>query len=813
MTKIIRVGTRKSLLARIQTQIVIDQLKEAFPKLDIQIVPVSTKGDERLDQSLASFGGKGVFTKELEEQLLSGKIDLAVHSAKDMPVQLPGGLTIGAVLGRDCTRDVFVTRAGEALTDASAIAGLPRGYVTGTGSLRRRLQLLAMNPGLEVKSIRGNVQTRLNKLADGAYDAIILAEAGLKRLMDHHDGDDAFDYRRFAYTPIDPSDMLPAAAQGILAVESRTGDLLDILAAIEDRAAREELLAERAFLQAVDGGCNAPAAALAKKSGDGLWLDALYSADGEHVCRLTGSCEPGQGEVLGRSLAMALKQMCSLKRGLTPPGKVWLIGAGPGDLGLISVRGLSCLKQADVIVYDHLAGSGLLNEVRRDAALVYAGKQAGNHYLSQEAINELLVRYAKEGKNVARLKGGDVFVFGRGGEEGIALAKEGIDFEVIPGISSAYAVPAYAGIPVTHRGLASSFHVITGHEDVKKTSSVLDYGILAREEGTLVFLMGLKNLPKICEQLIAGGKAADTPAAVISSGTTAHQRMASGTLRNIAQIAAKNNIQAPAITVIGDAAGLSSKLSWYERRPMAGKSVLITATKPMADAMAQKLDALGAQAIPFSLIETQPVTDDDVLDAYASLENYTWVVFTSRNGVDVFFEGLKCRRIDHRKLSGLKFAAIGDGTARALETWGIYCDYIPREFSSAAMAEEWVPSLSQNDRVLLLRARQASPLLVDALRARGIVHKAVALYETVPDWRKAAELLRILPDVDYVALCSASAVDAFYSMTRKEAIRLPKLVCIGPVTARAAKALGLEVWRTAKVYTIDGMIECINGDE
>ncbi len=844
MTKTIRVGTRKSLLARIQTQIFADKVREIFPDVSIEIVPISTKGDERLEKALSSFGGKGVFTKELEEQLLGGEIDLAVHSAKDMPVVLPEGLAIGAVLKRDYTEDVFVLRAGEYHGEQTNIAALPEGFVVGTGSLRRELQIRALNPGLRIKPIRGNVQTRLSKLASGEYDGIILARAGLERLFlfqkrfsetaggktkvlqENQDfAGDSFDYGRFCYIPLSLKQMLPAAAQGILAVEAREGEMKDILNAVSSDEALEELCAERAFLQAIGGSCNAPAAALSIKENGEITMEALYCPDGKTVRRCQGKCPAGEGEALGLRLAEMLLEVPeengrqegkgseALPENGRKPGKVWLIGAGPGDPGLVSVKGISCLRQADVVIYDHLAASGLLNEVRDDAKLIYAGKQAGSHYLRQEETNQLLVKFASEGKNVARLKGGDVFIFGRGGEEGMALFNAGIDFEVIPGISSAYAVPAYQGIPVTHRGVASSFHVITGHEDAAKGAPALDYGTLAREEGTLVFLMGLKNLPAICEKLIAHGKDKKTPAAVLSQGTTAHQNMVTGPLDSIAGIAENEGIKTPAITVVGDVTRLHEALSWYDRRPLSGKRVLITATKPMADAMADKLMGLGAEPVAFSLIQTKPVSDDAVEEAYRTLEDYTWLVFTSRNGVDVFFEGLRRRRIDMRRLSRQKFAAIGDGTAKALEAYGIYCDYIPEEYTSAAMAKDWAPTLGSGDKVLLLRARQASAVLLEGLKAHAIAFNAVALYETKEDWRKAPELLRILPEVDYVTLCSASAAAAFYKMMnggeRLENIKLPKLICIGPVTAGAAKSLGLKIYKTADVYNMDGLIECL----
>lgn len=499
-------------------------------------------------------------------------------------------------------------------------------------------------------------------------------------------------------------------------------------------------------------------------------------------------------------------------------GKVYLIGAGPGDAGLITVRGLQCLRQAQVVIYDNLAGASLLNEVSPSARLIYAGKRAGSHYLKQEETNALIVRYALEGKTVARLKGGDPFIFGRGGEEGLALCQNGIDFEVVPGISSSYAVAAYQGIPVTHRTMASSFHVITGHEDAKKQESVLDYATLAKEEGTLVFLMGLKNLPNICAQLIAHGKNPQTPAAVMQSGTTARQKMAVGTLETIEALVKENGIQTPAITLIGDVVKLHDSLEWYSKKPLAGKSVLLTATKPMADAMAEKLNDLGAQPVTLSLIHTAPILDAAVERAFDQLSSYNWIVFTSKNGVELFFDGLKARRMDVRRLAHVKFAVIGDGTAKALEAHHIFSDFMPTHFSSQDMAQTWVPGLESGQRVLLLRAREASKALDQALDAAGIDYDAVALYETLCDERKADELVRTLPLVDAVTFCSASAVRAFCQMAvSDEALSLAdyleklkvQVICIGPVTESAARQHGLKVAKTAKTYNIDGIIECI----
>ncbi|MBB5265937.1 uroporphyrinogen III methyltransferase/synthase [Catenibacillus scindens] len=816
--KIIKAGTRKSLLALVQTQIIIDKIRKKFPEISVDIVPISTKGDEHLNRTLDSFGGKGVFTKELDEQLLDGSIDIAVHSAKDMPTHLPHGLMIGAVGKRECFGDVLaVCRDRFPHLSQGDIPSLPEGFVAGTGSLRRSLALSKLNPGIRPAPIRGNVQTRLMKLKSGAYDGIILAQAGIRRLLDNQakvDGAgiaDDFDYSPFSFIPIDIRDMLPAAGQGLLAVECRCGDeeILEILSAVNDTESALSLEAERGFLQAIGGGCNAPAAAFTKVWQGQIFMDAMYAANGQNMEKIWGSAPVDQAKELGQDMARRL-----VRKDIPSPGRVFLIGAGPGDEGLMSVKGLARLGEADVIVYDHLASPGFLNEARDDARLVYAGKVAGSHYLKQDEISCLLVRYAREGKTVARLKGGDVFVFGRGSEEGEALCEAGIEFEVIPGISSAYAVPAYAGIPVTHRGLASAFHVITGHEDETKCRLSLDYNILAKEEGTLVFLMGLKNLEDIARRLVEGGKDPATPAAVIQSGTTSRQKVALAPLASIWEEAQKQGIKTPAITVVGPVADLEKTLSWYGKGPMWGKNVLLTGSRSMTRLMAKAFENEGAQPIPFSLIRTVPSEGVEIDSVYETLERWTWAVFTSRNGVETFFEGMKERQVDVRRLAGLKFAAIGQGTARALLEYGIVCDYVPQVFTSEAMSKDWVPLLCPGDRVLLLRARQASKVLEDALEAAGISYKAAALYEICPDWRKAGELNRLLDETDYITLCSASAARALCQMAGAKRVNdcPARVVCIGPVTCRQAIEEGLAVDLTAQTYDTQGMIRAILKD-
>lgn len=797
MKKTIRIGTRKSLLALVQTEIVKDALLRAFPETEIEIVKIDTKGDQLLDRSLTSFGGKGVFTVELEAELLSGAIDIAVHSAKDMPMEFPAGLGIGAVLSRADARDTFVS------LDGTKLADLAPGSVVGTSSLRRELQIKEINPQVQIKLLRGNVQTRLRKLKEGQYDGIILAAAGIERLGYEKE-------EEFHYEYLEPETFLPAAGQGILAVESRMDDAetAEMLAAIHDAEAACLLAAERSFLKTIGGSCNAPAAAYCRKEGARFLMDAMFVKDGAHLRRAYMDITAD-----AQNMLEAATQLGKDIAGEVNKGIVYLVGAGPGDEDLMTRKGLKVLREADVVVYDSLASSSLLNEVRDDAELIFAGKRSSHHFKKQYETNQLLIDLAKEGKNVVRLKGGDPYIFGRGGEEGQELRAAGVDFVVVPGISSSYSVPAYCGIPVTHRDYASSFHVITGHEgNHKNGATVLDYGTLAREEGTLIFLMGLKNLPNIVKSLIENGKDPKTPAGVLQEGTTARQKMAVGTLENIVEVVEREGIQTPAITVVGDVVSLADELSWYGGKLLSGQRVLVTGSRSMVERLSPLLKEEGAEAISFSLIRTEAMDTPEFDRAMADIDSYTWIVLTSANGVECFFDKLKAMRKDIRDFKDVHFAVIGDGTKKALEGHGIYSDLIPTAYSSKDMAAAMVPHMKPTDKVLLLRAEEANAVLPDSLTAAGIDHTCVSLYHTVVDERKADELSRLVETVDYITFASSSAVRAFVSMAGSLENVSAKYISIGPVTTKTAGAEGLHVDRTAAVYTTQGIVDTIIED-
>lgn len=797
----IRIGTRKSRLAMVQTELVRDLIQAKFPEMEIELVPMSTRGDQILDRSLTSFGGKGVFTKELEEALLAGTVDLAVHSAKDMPMEFPEGLALGAVLDRANPGDVLITRNGVCMRD------LPAGSVIGTSSLRRELQIKEWNPQVQIKLLRGNVQTRLRKLQEGEYDGILLAAAGLERLgLDQPEG--------LFLEYLNQEQFVPAAGQGILAVEIRNGELADVMAAIHSVDAEVMLRAEREYLTLLGGGCNAPCGAYCRREGDRLVMSVMYAADGKHPVhqRLERSLSTEKAEVSGvkhMETAVQLARELAMK---VRYQTVSLVGAGPGDAGLFTRRGLDCVRRADVIVYDNLISGSILNEARLDAELFYGGKRSSNHYLTQDQINALLVEQAKLGKYVVRLKGGDPFIFGRGGEEALELEKHGIPFEAVPGISSSYSVPAYAGVPVTQRMVASSFHVITGHEGAQKETEVLDYATLAREEGTLIFLMGLKNLGKIAAQLMLHGKDKDTPAAVIQQGTTAKQKKAVSTLEHIVEEAKHCGIRTPAITVIGDVVSLESQLEWFGQKPLSRKRVLVTGTRYMVKEMETELDALGAETVAISVIESLPILDETVQAALNGIGDYRWLVFTSGNGVEIFFDTLKKCSVDLRRLMHLKFAAVGKNTAEALADHGFQCDFVPSRFSGADLAREWIPQLGTHDQVLLMRAKEGTSVLPEELEKAGIPYADVALYETWVDERRKDELNRAVLDADYVTFASGSAVRAFHRMVPEDMLADKKIISIGPSTTKVARELGIAVYQSASEYTSAGIAAAILAD-
>lgn len=795
MRKKIRIGTRESKLALVQTELVVERLKQAWPTLEIVVVPMTTKGDQNLNRSLASFGGKGVFTKELEVALLDNRIDLAVHSAKDMPMEFPNGLTMGAVLEREDPADVLITMDGTNIQD------MQPNSVIGTSSLRRELQIKKQNPDVVIKVLRGNVLTRLAKLESGAYDGIILAAAGLKRLEI-----EAFPKTKYHMERLLSDTFLPAPGQGILAIECREDDeeIREILNAIHSEEGATMLYAERNYLQMLDSGCNAPVGAYCRKE-HGTWImDGMYAKDGVHPkykqCHLKQDSDSNTIQEMGRTLARQLNI-----------GTVYLVGAGPGDERLLTVRAKQLIQQADVIVYDSLISPSILQESKQESEWIYAGKRANHHHLRQEETNELLWKKAKEGKMVVRLKGGDPFIFGRGSEEALTLLEHEVPFEIVPGVSSCYSVPAYAGIPVTDRRHASSFHVITGHEQEGREEERLDYEVLAKETGTLIFLMGVKQIETICSKLIEYGKDPNTQVAVLSKGTTRQQSQVFGTLNTMPTIAKEQQIVTPAIIVVGSVVSFAQQISWFQGNEHFKKKVLLTGTKRWVQYAKEKVEQFGAQAIPFSLLSVE-LEQQGVDCIEQRLHLFDWIVFTSRNGVELFFEQWKQMQKDIRQLARYKFAVIGQGTAQALLEHGIHADFIPQVFSSMDMVKEWIPMLKKEEKVVFLRAKEGNKEVLKELENAHIVYEDVPLYHIVPQEKKKEELNRLIQQVDYIVLASGSVAKVFADMTKEiRSQQQPnyQLLSIGPVTTNVAQEQGLHVGKTAKSYCIEGILELL----
>ncbi|MBM4315337.1 MAG: uroporphyrinogen-III C-methyltransferase [Deltaproteobacteria bacterium] len=494
-------------------------------------------------------------------------------------------------------------------------------------------------------------------------------------------------------------------------------------------------------------------------------------------------------------------------------GMVYIIGAGPGDPGLITIRGVQCIREADVIVYDHLVNPEILRHAGEKARLIYAGKHGGDHTLCQSEINALLIAEAKEGAIVARLKGGDPFIFGRGGEEAEVLREAGVPFEVVPGVSSAIAVPAYAGIPLTHRNHTVSAAFVTGHEDPTKGKSHLDWSTLAGI-GTLVFLMGVKNLSMIAENLVHHGKDAATPAALIRWGTTPNQETLTGTLGDIAQKAEQRRITPPAIFVVGTVVGLRETLNWFEMKPLFGRGIVITRPEAQAGELSELLRRKGARVIPFPVIRVAPPESWEELDRTIDcLEGYRWIVFTSANGVAFFFRRLRERGRDIRDLKGIRIATIGPATASAVEALGIRVDLVPEAFVSEGVVKAFSGMDLRGNRVLLPRAQEARDVIPEGLAKMGAACDIATTYRTVRSDRTASELTPLFDDdkVDVITFTSPSTVANFLRIMGPW-FHLParvRIACIGPVTEAAARKAGLPVDILQERYTIPGLVEAL----
>lgn len=800
------IGTRGSKLALAQADYVRGRLAEAYPEDSFELRVIKTKGDLILDKPLHEIGDKGLFVKEIEEKLLSGEIHMAVHSMKDMPSDPAEGLMFARAWKREDPRDVLILREKKSLME------LPYQAVIGTGSRRRELQLKKLRPDLQITGIRGNVETRLRKMQEEQLDGIVLAAAGLCRL-----GMEEWITRRF-----EAEEMIPAPAQGVLAIELKTGEekLLEMIDAFCDEETEKAAAAERGFLKEIGGSCHLPVGAFCRREEKNQYrLDVMFGNEAGTKAAYASVCGEDAGE-LARCAAASIRRQLA--------GTVFLVGAGPGDPGLITVKGLSALRTADCIVYDRLVSEELLKEAKESCELIYVGKESHHHTMPQEEINRLLVQKSMEHNIVVRLKGGDVYVFGRGGEEGLFLQECGVPFEAVPGISSAIAGLAYAGIPITHRGISSGFHVVTAHDKNDKLSDI-DFQAMADGKETCVFLMGLSKTGEIAEGLLSAGMPGDTKAAVISHATTQKQKTCVSNLSHLERDAAAAGLSSPALIVVGGVVSLRERLNFFERRPLFGKRFLIPKIGEGATRLGQLLEARGAlteeiQVGTIRFIE-QKFTAEQFLDA-------DWLVFTSRNGVEAFFSSFLASGLDARSLAGCQIAAIGEMTAKQLRQYGLTADFVPEQFHSDAFLQAFEKQLAKRGNADLPDAFASGA--GDAGKACPSRQKVWYFKAKNADrhWREAAEQFCDVKETDVYENCAEeifaeeiapyTEYDGVLFTCASSARRLLKaagkefLQCraysIGPKTTECLNRCGVQTIREAVLSTYEGLADEVTKD-
>ena len=771
------IGTRGSKLALAQAEYVRDRLAQAYPEEEFEFQIIKTKGDLVLDRPLHEIGDKGVFVKEIEEKIWSGEVQIGVHSMKDMPSHPAPGLLFAKAWKREDPRDALILREKERLED------LPEGAVIGTGSRRREFQIKRLRPDLRVVNIRGNVDTRLRKMEEEKLDGIILAAAGLRRL--------GMEERITRY--LEPEEMIPAPAQGILALEIREGEteLLKLLDALSDEETEQAAAAERGFLREIGGDCHVPVGAVCRKGADGLYhLDAMFG--NETGSRLAYAAVRGTApEQLAKEAAVQIRRQMA--------GTVSLVGGGPGDPGLITVKGLQALREADCIIYDRLSSPELLDEAKPGCELIYAGKADHRHTMEQEEINRLLTEKSMRYENTVRLKGGDVYVFGRGGEEGLFLAEKGVPFQVIPGISSAVGGLACAGIPVTHRGKAPGFHVVTAHSS-RDGLAEIDFEAMAKGKETCVFLMGLRKVEEIASRLMEAGMSPDTEAAVISCAATPEQRTCTADLAHIGERVREAGLVSPAVIAVGKVVSLRDRLNFYENRPLFGKRFLIPKIGEKSTELKALLLQQGAAA---DEVQVGRIVRAERTFSAEEMKQADWLVFTSKNGAEAFFESLAKSRLDIRCLAGCRIAAIGGRTAKMLEGHGLYADLIPDEFHSDALADALKKQISPRDRVWYLKAGNADGHLKAALEG-CCRFEEIEVYENQavkPD----LETLRKPEGYDGILFTCASSARRLLEAAGNE-WKQCRAFSIGSKTTACLKECGMERTIETEVSTYEGLV-------
>ena len=784
--KKVLVGSRESRLAVIQSEMVMEAVRSYDPAIDLELVTMKTTGDIILDRTLDKIGGKGLFVKELDAALMDGRADITVHSSKDLPMEIPEQLPLVAFSRRADPRDVLVLPEGKTEIDFSKPIGC--------SSLRRQLQLQKLFPQATLAPIRGNVITRLQKLDRGEYSALVLAGAGLQRL--------GLERRISRYFSVE--EILPAAGQAILAVQSRKGFDTSFLKGFHDEDARDCLMAERAFVAALDGGCSSPVAAFAQVSHDRITLKGMYVNKNNAIYFETTEGPRGDCEKLGKDLALHMKQKYEEKI-----GSVTLVGAGPGDPGLLTLAGKQAIESAEVVVYDRLVGPQILEMMPEAAEKINVGKRSSHHIVPQDQINEILLDKALEGKRVVRLKGGDPFLFGRGGEELELLSQHHVPFREIPGITSAISVPAYAGIPVTHRDFCSSVHIVTGHQRAGMPLNI-PFKALIETRATLVFLMGVTALPQICKGLLEAGIDPQMPAAVVEKGTTPLQRPILSTVSGLTEAAAREKVQSPAIIIVGRVCSLSRDFDWFDRLSLKGRTVIVTRPRDRAGTLSSRLRDLGANVVEMPCIETRPLSPCPQMDqALKNIDSYQWLAFTSPAGVTTLMDNLRQKNLDVRALGRIRIAAIGPGTDRELRNHGLRADLIPEVYDGAHLGQA-LAKARPSGSVLILRAQWGTEDLTDTLQQAGIAYEDVRCYETLYVSSQAEEVKSLLnrENPPIVTFTSASTVRGFAGAMGSFDPQSLLGACIGEQTRAEAEKYGIPTVMAEKA-TMDALIDAI----
>ncbi|MEH2941753.1 hydroxymethylbilane synthase [Lachnospiraceae bacterium KK002] len=774
------IGTRGSRLALTQAEYVCERLREFYPQEEFEIQIIKTRGDLVLDKPLHEIGDRGVFVREIEEKLLSGEIQLGVHSMKDMPARPAPGLVFTRAWKREDPRDVLILR------EKNSLAELPQGAVIGTGSKRREFQLKRLRPDLNIVGIRGNVDTRLRKMEEEKLDGIVLAAAGLHRM---HMQDKITQY-------LDLEEMIPAPAQGILALEIREGEerLRDMLDALSDDDTAAAAAGERSFLQEMGASCHLPVGAVLEKDGEETFCLRAMFGNETGSRQAYASVSGREPEELAREAAREIRSQLA--------GTVVLVGAGPGDPGLITVKGLKEIREADCIVYDRLAAPELLEEAKPGCEKIYVGKASSNHTMKQGEINRLLVQKSMEYGKTVRLKGGDVYVFGRGGEEGMYLREHGVNFQVVPGISSCIAGPAYAGIPITHRGKALGFHVVTAHDRNDELADI-NFQAMADSKETCVFLMGLSKVGEIADRLREAGMAGTAEIAVISQATTPEQKTCVSDLEHIAEKVDQEGLISPALIVVGEVVSLREELNFMENRPLFGKRYLIPKIGEKPTRLKELLQSQGAvvdevQVGVIERVKQIPISEE--------LKEGDWLLFTSKNGVEAFFGNFREQGLDMRRLAGCKVAAIGKKTAELLGSYGIYPDLVPEAFHSDALADTLRSRLSGTECVWYLKGGNADSHLKEAL-ADCCRFEEVVVYENRSVTPEPG-LLQSVAACDGVAFTCASSAERFMNAVGKDWGSCG-VYSIGPKTTAFLKSKGVEQVLEAEQSTYEGLTERI----